>query len=163
MKTLIVYSSKSGNTKKLAEAIYGFLPGENTLKPVEEAPDPAGYDLIIAGFWLQGGKADSLSSQYLATLDSVKLFLFATHGAAVDSDHAENGMQSAKTLAQPCDIVGEFHCQGEVKAEFLAKVQAQNPQPPWVKDAPNAVGHPSESDISRLQDVLHDTIEKISV
>ena len=45
MKSLIVYSSQSGNTKKLAQAVYESLTGEKEMVAVAEAPDPAGYDL----------------------------------------------------------------------------------------------------------------------
>jgi flavodoxin len=31
MKTLVVYSSKTGNTRKLADAVFEALPGEKTL------------------------------------------------------------------------------------------------------------------------------------
>lgn len=159
MKTLIVYSSKSGNTRKLAEAVRDFLPGEKVLEPVEEKPDPTGYDLVVVGFWLQAGKADPLSSEYLDKLAPVKLFLFATHGAGVHSTHAQNAMQGAIKRAAVCDVIGTFSCQGEVKAEFLAKAQAKNPPPPWIKDALGAVGHPDTADIALLQNVLQEAIK----
>jgi flavodoxin len=31
MKTLIVYSSQTGNTRKLAESVYAALPGEKEI------------------------------------------------------------------------------------------------------------------------------------
>jgi len=68
MKNLIVYSSKSGNTRKLAEAVFNFLPGENVLKSVAERPDPGKYDFVVIGFWLQAGKADPESYEYLEKL-----------------------------------------------------------------------------------------------
>ena len=52
MKTLIVYSSLTGNTKKVAEAIAAVLPGCDLL-PVEEAPASVeGYDLVALGYWV---------------------------------------------------------------------------------------------------------------
>ncbi|MBW2659379.1 MAG: flavodoxin family protein [Deltaproteobacteria bacterium] len=154
MKTLIVYSSKSGNTRKLAEAVYDFLPGENFLRTVEEKPDSSGYDFIVVGFWLQGGKADPESLEYLATIAPGNLFLFATHGASASSQHVQKAIQEAKELVSSSKVLGTFNCQGEVKKEFLAKVQQKDPQPPWVKDAPGAVGHPDGSDIANLQSEL---------
>ncbi len=161
MKNLIVYSSKSGNTRKLAEAVYDFLPGENVMKSVEEKPDPEGYDLVVVGFWLQAGKADPGSYEYLEELAPSKLFLFATHGAAVDSPHAQNAMAGAKSMVTSSQVVGSFNCQGEVNEEFLAKVQKKDPQPPWVKDAGNAVGHPDAHDIANLQVVLEKAVAKL--
>ena len=43
MKTLIAYHSKTGNTKKIAEAIRDALGGNSvTLLPVQEAQDTQG-------------------------------------------------------------------------------------------------------------------------
>jgi len=154
MKTLIVYSSKSGNTRKLAKAVYDFLPGENFLKAVEEKPDSKGYDFVVVGFWLQGGKVDPESREYLATIAPGNLFLFATHGASAGSPHARNAMDEARALVSSSKVRGTFNCQGEVKEEFLAKVRQKDPQPPWVKDASGAVGHPDGIDIANLQKEL---------
>jgi len=154
MKTLIVYSSKSGNTQKLAKAVYDFLPGENILKSVEENPDASKYDFVVVGFWLQGGKADPASYEYLKKISSSNLFFFATHGASVDSPHAQNAMQEAETLVSSSNVLGTFNCQGEVRKEFLMKVRQKNPQPPWVKDAGKAAGHPDALDIANLQKEL---------
>lgn len=49
MKILLVYSSRTGNTKKVAEAI-GEELGISAV-PVEEKPAAADFDLVIAGFW----------------------------------------------------------------------------------------------------------------
>ena len=46
MKSLVVYSSQTGNTRKLAEAVFEGLTGDKALYPVEEAPDPSGYGFI---------------------------------------------------------------------------------------------------------------------
>ncbi len=150
MKTLVVYSSKSGNTKKLAEAVYAHLPGEKVIQTMEESPEGRGYDLVVAGFWLQAGKVDPLAGKYLENLRGGKLFLMATHGASVHSEHARNAMAGAVKLASSCHILGTFNCQGEVNADFLVKAQAKEPPPPWITDAPSAAGHPDDADIAKL-------------
>ena len=50
MKSLVVYSSKSGNTRKLAEAVYAYLSGEKDIAAMADAPDPADYSFVAAGF-----------------------------------------------------------------------------------------------------------------
>jgi len=155
MKFLIVYSSQTGNTKKLAEAVYESVAGEKEICPIAEAPDPDGYDLIAVGFWLQAGKPDPKTMEYLPKIGSGKrLFLFATHGAASDSDHANNALIVAKGLAPDSEIAGTFSCQGEVNPKVLEKISAK-PQPPvWLKDAPDAKGHPDDRDIDNLKKVV---------
>ena len=150
MKSLVVYSSQSGNTRKLAEAVFDALPGEKTLYPVDEAPDPSGYDLIAVGFWLMKGKPDPKSSEYLGKIGEKALFLFATHGAGAGSDHAIHGMELAKLLASESNIRGTFSCQGEASPKILEKA-SKKPEPPvWLADAPDAEGHPNDVDIETL-------------
>ncbi len=150
MKSLVVYSSQTGNTRKLAETVFELLPREKALYPVDEAPDPSGYDFIAVGFWLMSGKPDPKSTEYLGKIGKKPLFLFATHGARVGSDHANHGMQLAKSLASESDIRGTYSCQGEVNPKILEKV-SKKPEPPvWLADAPKAIGHPNDFDIEIL-------------
>ncbi len=154
MKTLIVYSSQTGNTQKLAATFNDLLGGKKTFCPISEAPDPVGYDLVVLGFWLQAGKPDPKSSEYLAKIGDTKLFLFATHGAAADSVHALKAIEQAISLAPSAKMAGTFNCPGEVNSLFLEKVRKKDPQPPWIGNAPAAVGHPDQSDIDRLVETV---------
>jgi flavodoxin len=150
MKSLIVYSSQTGNTRKLADAVFEALPGEKAIYQVDEAPDPSDYDFIALGFWLMSGKPDPKSTKYLGKIWKKPLFLFATHGAGAGSDHAVKGMEMAKSLALESDIQGTYSCQGEVNPKILEKA-SQKPQPPvWLADAPDANGHPNQADIEAL-------------
>ncbi|MBI9083402.1 MAG: flavodoxin family protein [Desulfobacterales bacterium] len=154
MKTLVIYSSQTSNTKKLAEAVVETLGEDCTLVPVAQAPDPVGYDLVALGFWLQAGKPDPKASAYLEKVGATRLFLFATHGAASESAHAQHAMAHAASLAPSAEILGRFSCQGEVNPKVLEKVRAKNPPPPWIDDAVTAVGHPDTDDLDRLRETL---------
>jgi flavodoxin len=155
MTSLVVYSSQTGNTRKLAETVRDALPGKTEMAPIEEAPQPEGYDLVAVGFWLQAGKPDPKAAAYLQNVHHVPLLLFATHGAASDSDHARNAMASAADLAPTADLVGTFNCPGEVNPKVLEKIRAKTPPPPWIADADAAVGHPDTEDLARLEDVIN--------
>ena len=163
MKSLIVYSSKSGNTKKLAEAIRDILPGEKVLKTMEVNPTTDGYDLVCAGFWFQAGKPDHQAATFLTSCKSGKLFLFATHGAANESGHAANGMATAKLLAASSEILGSFHCQGEVNPKLIEKARSMDSPPPWISDAPLANGHPNTDDIDALKKEVQSILARIQM
>lgn len=157
MKTLIVYSSQSGNTRKLAQTIRDALPGDATLAPMNEAPAPEGYDLVCVGFWLKAGQPDPTAQEYLPRVKG-KAFLFATHAARPDSDHARNAMAKARELAGGGEIVGDFHCFGQARPEVLDMAR-KKPQPPvWLEHAPEAVGHPDAEDLKRLRETLRSII-----
>lgn len=155
MKYLVVYSSQGGNTKKLAEEVYRQLPDENKdIFPVKKAPDPQGYDVVCVGFWFKGGEPDPESRQYLKKCSSGKVFLFATHGAANDSEHVIMGMNRAKELVAGAEIIGSFNCQGEVPEKVIETAANKDPQPPWLKDAEAAKGHPDSKDLMALSEAM---------
>jgi flavodoxin len=151
VKALVVYSSKSGNTKKLAEALYGALQFEKDIMPISDNPNPEEYDFVAVGFWLQGGQPDPDTQEFLSKISGKKeVFLFATHGAARDSEHVKNALNKAKQLASPARICAVYSCPGEVAEEILEKAAKKDPQPVWLADAPAAKGHPDEEDIQQL-------------
>ena len=154
MKALVVYSSQTGNTKKLAETIYNTLSGEKRIVSIEQAPVPDEDEMVFIGFWLQAGKPDPKSTEYLAKVGNARLFLFATHGAAADSKHAQDGLAHAKSLAPSADIAGTFSCQGEVNPKVLEKARRKTPPPPWINDADGAMGHPNAADEANLKAVI---------
>jgi len=161
MKSLVVYSSQTGNTKKLAETVYEFLSGEKEIYAVTEAPDPTGYDLVALGFWFKGEKPDPNSMEYLPKLAGKSLFLFATHGAPEEYDHVAKGIEQAKNLAEGAKIIGTFSCQGEVNPKVLEAVRAKEKekQPVWIERAEEAVGHPDQSDIQSLTEAVATAIK----
>jgi len=150
MNSIIVYSSQTGNTKKLADTIYQTLPDEKTICKIEDAPDPSGFDLVCLGFWLMAGKPDPKSQEYLKKISNQKLFLFATHGASSQSQHVQQAMDTARKMAGDAEIIGSFNCPGEVNPKVLEKASAKPEQPVWLKDAPEAKGHPDDHDLERL-------------
>ncbi|MFZ7128079.1 MAG: flavodoxin family protein [Desulfobacterales bacterium] len=150
MKALVVYSSQTGNTRKLAEALYSAMDCEKAIRPVEEAPDPSGFDFVAVGFWLKAGMPDAKSAAYLERLGEVDLFLFATHGAAADSEHAKAGIAAARELASKARLRGTFNCQGIVAPHVLEKASKKEQPPVWLKDAPSASRHPDERDVHGL-------------
>jgi flavodoxin len=154
MKSIIVYSSQTGNTQKLAETIYENLSDDKNIFKIEDAPDPSGFDLVCLGFWLMAGKPDPKSQDYLTKITNQKLFLFATHGAESQSEHAQQAMNTAKSMANQADIIGSFNCPGEVNPKILEKAGSKPVPPVWLKDAPNAKGHPDNADLEQLVKTL---------
>ena len=55
MKILLTYSSKTGNTKAVAEAVLKTLPQGTDFFAVSEVKDVNNYDAVIVGFWIDKG------------------------------------------------------------------------------------------------------------
>ena len=155
MRSIVLYSSKSGNTKKLADTVYASLPEPKEVCPLGERPaslEP--YDLIAFGFWFQGGQPDADSLAALPQIKDKNLFLFASHGAAKKSAHATKGMNTAKELASSCRVIGTFNCQGEVNPKVIDTAKKKPEPPAWLDDAPAAIGHPNEDDLTELKKII---------
>ena len=86
MRTCIVYSSRTGNTRAVGERLAEGL--ELPLFRVEEAPS-AGYDCFILGFWTWRGGPDAAMAAFMSRLRDKDVFFFGTMVAGPDSPHAE--------------------------------------------------------------------------
>jgi flavodoxin len=152
VKFLVVFTSQTGNTEKLARVVQKELGPQCDIYPVDEAPDPEGYDVIAVGFWLQAGKPTPKAAAYLQKIqERHSVFLFATHGAAPDSEHAQQAMAHAAELVGGARVLGTFDCYGQASEKILEKASAKPEPPVWLADAPNAVGHPNEEDLKNLR------------
>ena len=145
MKTLIVYSSLTGNTKKVAEAIAAVLPGCDLL-PVETRT------------WLGGVK-------------NARLAFFGTLGAWPDSDHAKECMKKGEELALVPErgnkVYGSWLCQGKIDPrvlEAMARMAGNvHPMTPERKARiEEAAKHPDEDDCRRAQAFFRGILEKMN-
>lgn len=83
MKTLIVYASMTGNTKKVADAIAKEIGA--TAKPVKEITKSPDVDLLFVGSGIFAGKPHQEIMQFLQRLPKVrgkKAAVFGTYGTA---------------------------------------------------------------------------------
>ena len=67
MKVLVAYMSRTGNTKKVAEAIYGAIPQPKEIKRVEDVTSLEGYDLAFLGFPMHAFGPDKQVKKFLET------------------------------------------------------------------------------------------------
>lgn len=157
MKTLLIYSSKTGNTKKVAEAIGEAL--QVTPVPVEENPSPDAFELIVAGYWVDRGTADRKMKAYLGKISGKKVALFATLGAEPDSDHAAKCLENgAALLGAGSEVVGKFICQGKVAPEMVDMMKKMFPAghphamtPERLARIERAASHPDKEDLLAAQ------------
>ncbi|WP_320043876.1 flavodoxin family protein [uncultured Desulfobacter sp.] len=155
MKSLVVYSSRTGNTQKVARAIYDALPEPKEIFSVKEAPDPSAYDFLALGFWVDKGTVNAGSARYMETVTEKKIGLFGTLGAYPDSDHAKQCLKKARALVQGNDILGTFLCQGKVDPGLIKMMETKMKNDPHHSMTPErkarleeAANHPDEKDLA---------------
>ncbi|MCR4667336.1 MAG: flavodoxin family protein [Desulfovibrio sp.] len=113
MATCILYSSQTGNTKFLADALAREL--DLPLYPVE-TPPPDSFSTYALGFWLKRGMPDEKMLAFMKTLWGKDIYYFCTHAAWPDSEHVRSMRLAVARLleAQNNRVLGFFTCQGRV-------------------------------------------------
>jgi flavodoxin len=147
-KTLVTYFTRTGNTKLVAEAIFGALAGDKAIKTMAEAGDLAPYALIVAGFPVQTHSVPYPAEVFLKTIpEGKKVALFSTHGSVTGSHLSREALEYASILLAKAKLVGTFSCRGKVSMKAL-EILTQSPEhEAWADMAASAATHPDESDL----------------
>ena len=129
MNACIVYSSCTGNTRKVAEALADTsgLP----CFPVRIAPEPDDFDILALGFWVRKGLPDARALRYMERIRGKHVFFFGTLGAWPHSDHARRCMAATHEILQAGGntVVDGFLCQGRVNPQVVAASQRKGGHP----------------------------------
>lgn len=163
-KWLVVYSSLTGNTKEIAEAIYEAFGQDNAdIYPIKdkEAFNIDQYDNIAVGYWLTRGGPDQSIQELLAKLNNKTVVLFQTQGAELNSEHSITAFaRAASYLGNNCRVLGTFASQGKINPAMLARRRTSDPNDPHaaternIKRWENASTHPDAEDIKRAKDFV---------
>lgn len=166
MKTLVVYTSLTGNTKKVAEAVAAALPGAE-LFPVKDAPDPAAYDFVAMGFWVDKGLPNKEAGEYMRRIAGKKVFTFFTLGASAASLHAKTCAEAApKAYGEGTLQLGAYWCQGAIDPkliEWMKKLPEGNPHAPTPeaqKRWAEAAKHPDAADLGAAAKAAAEALAK---
>ena len=158
----IVYSSSTGNTKKLADTIYAVLPKENC--DYFGVPKEGGLysEMLYIGFWTDKGNADKSTLTLLSTLKNKKIFLFGTAGFGGSEAYFQKILEHVKQSVGPSNSVfGEYMCQGKMPQSVRERYikMKENPEHPANLDAlienfDCALSHPDMDDLERLKMII---------
>ena len=158
----IVFSSLTGNTKKLADVIHETLPkNECDYFGTIEAQVPQSK-LLYVGFWTDKGNADHKTLELLSKLKNKKIFLFGTAGFGGSDTYFQKVLEHVRqSIDESNTIVGEYMCQGKmpesVKNRYL-KMKEQTEHPAnidaLIENFDRALSHPDADDLDRLRNLL---------
>ena len=148
MKTLVTYYSESGNTEKLAKAIYeGLEATENEIAKIGEDQKFDDYDIIFVGFPVHGSSVPAKAEKCIKRIPENKMLaFFGTHGSLRGGPLSISAFHYAITLAPKANIIGTFSCRGEVKASLLEGLMNKSEYRFWALEAQSAAGHPDNAD-----------------
>ena len=162
MKTLVVYSSRTGNTEKVARAVAEGLHACD-IYPVKDAPNPSGYDFVAVGYWVDKGMPDADAKRYLESIENCTVALFGTLGAWPDSEHAADCKKKGEDLLNEPQrgnrVLGSFLCQGRVDPSVVTMMQkmADNAHPMTDERRARleeAARHPDQKDCRQAREYI---------
>ena len=130
MKSIVIYSSLTGNTKQVAETITTVLPAGTPCVSMKELPsDIASYNLVFVGFWVDKGTANKEARDVLGTLHNPHIALFATAGVPPHMEHAKQSLiNAAACLPEGVVPVDTFICQGKVDPKVIEMMYKMFPK-----------------------------------
>ena len=155
----IIFSSPTGNTRLLADAIRDALPEENcNYFGVCENADTQS-DILFIGSWTDKGTADKATLDLLEKLKNKRIFLFGTAGFGGDEEYFKEILANTKKSISGSNItVGEYMCQGKmpqtVRERYIKMKSLPNPAPNLdmlIENFDRALSHPDENDLKRLR------------
>jgi flavodoxin len=116
MKVLVAYMSKTGNTRKVAQAIYGEIDEEKELMTIDEVDSITGYDVAFLGFPIHQMGPDKKEARLLEKLctGGRNVVLFITHAAPEDAPDLPPMLDKFRQAARGANIIDMFDCQGQL-------------------------------------------------
>ena len=163
MKVLVAYMSQTGNTQKVAEAIFGEIQAEKEIKELKELDGLMGHDLYFVGFPIQAyGPAHAAKvfvEQHAAGKD---IALFITHASGEDAKDLPAWLDACRVAAVGANIVGLFNCRGEL-AQNVADFMKDSGDPnlmAWADERDETLGQPDEARLERARVFARDIMKK---
>jgi flavodoxin len=153
MKILITYFTQTGNTKKVAQAIYEAMGATREILPIKEVKDPDGYDVIFCGFPVHSHSVPQSVENFIKMIPAgKKIALFTTHGSLRGGTLATTAIEHAVSLASKLKVLGTFGCRGKVDPKIIEALIKKPEHQAWAETAKSADNHPDKSD---LEDARH--------
>lgn len=155
MKAAVIYSSLTGNTKAVAEAVLGAMPVGAEFFAIKDAPAADDYDLLAVGFWVSKSGPDPKTADYLKKISGKKLILFGTMAGWPDSEYGERVRANTLAAAGGNEVLGVFLCLGRIsekRFEAYMSGKAANSRHPLMPERKarliEAAKHPNEDDFA---------------
>ena len=156
MKILVTWYSETGNTRKVADAIYEALAGDKTMMPFSEVESLGGYDLTFLGFPVKRFGVPGPAREFIAKHATGKrIALFVTHAMTSESEDPqqqallEKELDKCRTACSKSELVAFFHCRGELSEQIADELRSSNI--PMLMEFAGmrdlTLGHPDQSEL----------------
>ena len=159
MSYAIVFSSKTGNTRLLADTLRASLPQNECTYFGAPAPEALEAETLYIGFWTDKGHADDTLTAFLQTLKGKQVFLFGTAGFGGSAEYFEQILAAVqKSLDESNTVIGTYMCQGKMpmamRERYVKMKEDPNHKPNLdmlIENFDRALSHPDKADLEKLQ------------
>ena len=160
----IIYSSRTGNTKLLAEAIRESLPADLCNHFGTDEAGAVESEKLYVGFWTDKGTADEAALALLKRLKNKKIFLFGTAGFGESEAYFQKVLDRVKeSIDESNSIIGTYMCQGKMPQSVRDRYMKMKTQPEHpasidalIENFDRALSHPDKDDLERLRKIVLD-------
>ena len=163
MKALVAYYTRTGNTEKVARAIFEALPVDKDLLPIRDVKSAKGYDLIFCGFPVQVHSVPGEAQPFIKALqENQKVAFFSTHGSLRGGQLPKQAFENAIGLAAGAKVIGHFGCRGKVDPKVIEFLMKKPENRAWAEEAQGAAGHPDKADLDDARDFALQMLKRVS-
>lgn len=165
MKVLVAYYSETGNTEKLAKALYeGIEQAEKDILAIDQIKDLEDlerYDLVYCGFPVHSHSVPRKAEEFIKSLPAGKnVAFFATHGSLRGGQLAVTAFYHALSMTSKGTVLGTFGCRGKVRPELIESLLNKAEYRSWALEAQSAAGHPDQGDLEDAKEWANWMIRK---
>ena len=162
MSYAIVFSSKTGNTELLADALHSYLLQAECCYFGNPNPAAMEADTLYVGFWTDKGKADESTSDFLKQLHGKNIFLFGTAGFGGSKEYFDKILKKVEhSLDKSNTVFGRYMCQGKMPMSVRQRYENMKKQPlhlpnldAMIENFDKALSHPDADDLERLKQAV---------
>lgn len=155
MSYAIVYSSRTGNTALLAQAIREALPQEEYRYFGAPSPEALSAEALYVGFWTDKGTCDQATAEFLKSLTCQKVFLFGTAGFGGAPAYFQQILSRVQENLNPeVQVTGTYMCQGKMPQAVRTRYEAMEDSPrraAMLANFDQALCHPDQQDLEALK------------
>lgn len=151
MRSAVVFDSRTGNTKLLAQWIAEEIKDCVYCGDIDNAVEA---DTYFVGFWTDKGSCTDKVKNFLESLHGKKIYLFGTAGFGVSDEYFEKILNGVKVLIpDDNEIMEMFMCQGKMPMVVRDRYEKMLAYPDkaaqaqmLIKNFDMALSHPDEKD-----------------
>jgi flavodoxin len=147
MKVLVAYMSKTGNTKKVAQAIFEAIQDDKEIKRIDDVKNLEGFDIAFLGFPIHA---------------EGPVALFITHASPEEGQDLPPMLAKFRQAARGANMINMFDCQGELAktVKLILSLSPSTKYRSWAKQD-NSKGQPDQARLERAREFARVTMKKL--